>query len=306
MATGPSLSQADSILHFMNLTDTDLPSRSGISLKSVHYSEILNGMPDVGWFEVHPENYMGNGGLQHKYLTAIRDHYPLSMHGVGMSLGSSDGIDQNHLDALAGLVNRYQPQQVSEHLSWSQFNGIFLNDLLPLPYHAESLKTLSRNIDRVQEALGRKILIENPSAYIEFHENSWSEPEFLRELVSRTGCGLLLDVNNIFVSACNQGFDPYQYLESIPFDEIGEIHLSGHTLQKVGDTEIRIDDHGSAVKEPVWKLFEHTLIKLKGPCPVLIEWDTDIPDLKILLEEAVRSDKILNDQFKSTDNSAAA
>jgi uncharacterized protein (UPF0276 family) len=287
-------------------TSTVLPTRSGISLKSAHYTEILNTQPDVGWFEVHPENYMGKGGLPHKYLTLIRDNYPISMHGVGMSLGSADGIDQNHLDALAGLVNRYQPQQVSEHLSWSQFNGIFLNDLLPLPYDTESLEVMARNIDHVQNTLGRKILIENPSTYIEFHENSWSEPEFLKELVTRTGCGLLLDVNNIYVSACNQGFDLEQYLNSIPFRAIGEIHLSGHAIQKLGEREIRIDDHGSAVKGPVWKLFESTLQRLEQACPVLIEWDTDIPDLDILLEEARKSEDILGRVFGSQSKPAAA
>ena len=287
-------------------SSTELPARTGISLKAVHYSEILNNRPDLGWFEVHPENYMGKGGLPHKYLTAIRESYPLSMHGVGMSLGSWDGVDQNHLDALAELVMRYQPQQVSEHLSWSQFNGIFLNDLLPLPYHKESLKLMSRNIERVQEALGRKILIENPSAYIDYHESSWSEPEFLKELVSRTGCGLLLDVNNIYVSACNQGFDSYQYLESIPFEAIAEIHLSGHTLQKIGEWDIRIDDHGSMVKEPVWDLFRHTLGKLEQARPVLIEWDTDIPDLNTLQDEAARSDNIIKSVFGPGTSTAAA
>lgn len=285
---------------------TNLPSRTGISLKAVHYAEILDKQPDLGWFEVHPENYMGKGGLPHRYLTAIRELYPLSMHGVGMSLGSSDGIDQNHLQALVELVKRYQPQQVSEHLSWSHFNGIFLNDLLPLPYHAESLKVMSQNIDQVQAALGRKILVENPSAYIDFHESSWSEPEFLKELVLRTGCGLLLDLNNIFVSACNQGFDPYQYLESIPFQAVEEIHLSGHTIQRMGEQDIRIDDHGSAVKDDVWNLFEHTLGQLEHARPVLIEWDTDVPDLLTLKGEAVRSDYIINNIFGPSTTTAAA
>ncbi len=285
---------------------TVLPSRSGISLKAVHYAEILDTLPDIGWFEVHPENFMGKGGLPHKYLNSIRERYPLSMHGVGMSLGSAEGINQNHLDTLAELVDRYQPQQVSEHLSWSQFNGIFLNDLLPLPYHTESLEIMTRNIDRVQEGLGRRILIENPSAYIDFNESSWSEPDFLKELVSRTDCGLLLDVNNIYVSACNQGFDPYQYLSSIPFNSVGEIHLSGHTIQKIGDQDIRIDDHGSAVKESVWELFETTLKKLELPRPILIEWDTDIPDLSVLLSEAEKSDRILSRVFGSRNSPAAA
>ena len=263
-------------------------------------------MPRVGWFEVHPENYMGRGGPPHKYLTQIRNHYPLSMHGVGMSLGSASGIDESHLKALCELVRRYEPEQVSEHLSWSHINGTFLNDLLPLPYHQESLQIMSANIDKVQNTLGQAILVENPSTYIAFSTSSWSEPDFLHELVKRTGCGLLMDVNNIYVSACNQGFDPYDYLANFPVTAVGEIHLAGHSIQNIDGVEIRIDDHGSPVKDSVWDLQEAALVRLGKPCPVLIEWDTDSPELSVLLHEAVKSENLIKKLFLKKDNTAAA
>ena len=290
----------------MNNITTSLPASSGVSLKPKYYKTVLNTMPRVGWFEVHPENYMGSGGPPHKYLTEIRNHYPLSMHGVGMSLGSASGIDESHLKALCELVRRYEPEQVSEHLSWSHINGTFLNDLLPLPYHQESLQIMSANIDKVQNTLGRSILVENPSTYIAFSTSSWSEPEFLQELVKRTGCGLLLDVNNIFVSACNQGFDPYNYLANFPVAAVGEIHLAGHSIQNIDGIEIRIDDHGSPVKDSVWDLQEAALVRLGKPYPVLIEWDTDTPELSVLLHEAVKSENLIKKLFLKKDNTAAA
>ncbi len=235
---------------------------------------------------------MGDGGPPHRYLTAIRERYPLSMHGVGMSLGSADGIDQQHLQSLVRLASRYQPGQVSEHLAWSHFNRRFLNDLLPLPYNDGSLKTVVANINCVQDRLARPILVENPSSYIEFRDNTYSEPEFLAELTRRTDCGLLLDVNNIYVSACNQGVDPYQYLTCIPWDRVGEIHLSGHAIKQIDGVQIRIDDHGSSVKKSVWQLHEQALRHLGRRVPVMIEWDTDIPEFDVLLEEAVKADVI--------------
>ncbi len=274
-----------------------LPSRSGLGLKAPHYREILDDRPDIGWFELHPENYMGAGGPPHRYLGEIRRHYPLSMHGVGLSLGSADGIDPQHLAALAQLVARYQPEQVSEHLAWSHFNGVYLNDLLPLPYDDESLQRVSDNIDRVQQALGRTILIENPSAYIGFRDNSYSEPEFLAELVQRSGCGLLLDVNNVYVSACNQGFDALAYLAAMPMAAVAEIHLAGHALQEIDGTEVRIDDHGSPVIDPVWNLHRQTLALLGRPVPVLIEWDTNVPEFEVLMAEASRADAIAGELF---------
>lgn len=212
------------------------------------------------------------------------------MHGVGMSLGSVDGIDKQHLQSLLELVNRYQPGQVSEHLAWSHFNKKFYNDLLPLPYTDESMETVVANIIQVQDALGRSILVENPSSYLKFHDATYTEPEFLAELTRRTDCGLLLDVNNIFVSACNQGFDPYQYLTCIPWDRVGEIHLAGHAVNQIDAVQVRIDDHGSPVKDEVWRLHGQALRHLGRRVPVMVEWDTDIPELEVLLAEAAMAD----------------
>ncbi|MGK0297027.1 MAG: hypothetical protein ACI9XC_000627 [Gammaproteobacteria bacterium] len=283
-----------------------LPCNTGVSLKPKHYQTILETLPNVGWFEIHPENYMGKGGPPHKYLTEIRNHYPLSMHGVGISLGSAEGIDDTHLKALADLVNRYQPEQVSEHLSWSHIGGTFLNDLLPLPYNQESLQILSANIDKVQTTLGMTILVENPSTYINFNNSSWSEPEFLNELAKASGCGLLLDVNNIYVSACNQGFDPIDYIADIPKSAVGEIHLAGHSIQDIEGFEIRIDDHGSPVKDAVWKLHRAVLALLGKPHPVLIEWDTDVPEFSVLLGEANKAEVQFKKIFSGKDSQVAA
>lgn len=277
-----------------------LPDNTGLGLKPIHYRQILDDLPSIGWFEVHPENYMGAGGTPHRYLTAIANHYPLSMHGVGMSLGSASGVATGHLAALAELVRRYQPAQVSEHLSWSQFNGQYLNDLLPLPYTEESLQIISDNIDRVQNTLGRTILIENPSSYLRFRHNSYSESEFLAELVQRCDCRLLLDVNNVFVSAVNQGFDPRQYLHAFPLDAVAEIHLAGHAVQSIGDSEVRIDDHGSSVADPVWELHRQTLGMLARPVPVLIEWDTRVPEFRVLVAEAEKANAIAEEVFGQT------
>ena len=269
-----------------------LPARSGVCLKAQHYQTILDDAPDTGWFEIHPENYMGAGGLPHKYLAAIHERYPLSMHGVGMSLGSADGIDDRHLRELRELERRYRPEALSEHLAWSRFDSVYVNDLLPVPYHAESLRLIADNIDKVQQALGRPIMIENPSAYVGFVDHACTEPEFLAALAARTGCGILLDVNNVFVSACNLGFDPYAYIRAVPPGIVGEMHLSGHAIQAIEDTEVRIDDHGSPVKQPVWELYQFTLRHLGRYVPTLIEWDTDIPALHVLLAEAARADAI--------------
>ncbi len=276
----------------IGMTSTSLPTCSGISLKPKHYRQILEDLPNAGWFEIHPENYMGNGGPSHRYLEAVCEHYLLSMHGVGMSLGSADGIDAQHLEALTRLVQRYQPAQVSEHLAWSHYKNVFLNDLLPLPYNEESLAVVADNINRVQQALGRSILVENPSSYIGFNNSTLTEPQFLAELVGLTGCGILLDVNNIYVSACNLGQDPEAYINAIPLESIGEIHLAGHTIQHIEDVEVRIDDHGSPVKDEVWYLYEALLKKSGRAMPVLIEWDTDVPELPVLLAEANKASRI--------------
>lgn len=283
-----------------------LPARSGLGLKAQHYRTILDDAPDTGWFEVHPENYMGAGGLPHRYLTEIHECYPLSMHGVGLSLGSADGIDDRHLNALRELVHRYRPEALSEHLAWSRFDSVYVNDLLPVPYHEESLGVIADNIDKVQEALGRPIMIENPSAYVGFVDHAIAEPEFLTALAARTGCGLLLDVNNVFVSACNLDFDPCAYIRAVPQDLVGEIHLSGHAIQVIEDTEVRIDDHGSPVKKPVWELYQFTLRHLGRYIPTLIEWDTDVPDFYVLLSEAARADSVAADAEQPARQTATA
>ena len=290
----------------MTRTEHALPARAGIGLKAQHYHDILQTLPDAGWFEVHPENYMGAGGPPHRYLGAIREHYPLSLHGVGLSLGSADGVDDNHLRALRDLVRRYRPEAISEHLAWTRYDAVCLNDLLPLPYHEESLRLITDNIDKVQQALGRRILIENPSAYVGFTDHAIAEPQFLAELAQRSGCGLLLDVNNVFVSACNLGFDPYTYIDAVAPGAVGEIHLSGHAVQEVDGVELRIDDHGSPVRPPVWELYRHTLRHL-GTCPpTLIEWDNDIPALHVLLDEAARADAIALAELKPVLREATA
>jgi uncharacterized protein (UPF0276 family) len=270
----------------------------GVGLKAQHYTEILQNKPDLDWFEVHPENYMGSGGLPHKYLTEINQHYPLSMHGVGLSLGSADGVDDVHLSALKKVIDRYQPAQISEHLSWSHWNKVYLNDLLPLPYHQESLDVVINNIHKVQDALQRSILIENPSAYLSFHGNTMSETEFLHEIVKHSGCGLLLDINNVYVSANNQHYDALDYLSHYPLNDIGEIHLAGHATENINGETVLIDDHGSAVTREVWQLFSAALNSIEHDVPVLIEWDTDIPDLSVLVNEAHKAKKLMLDSAR--------
>lgn len=269
-------------------------SGTGIGLKPQHYDEILQHKPDCDWFEVHPENYMGDGGLPHKYLTEITQDYPLSMHGVGLSLGSADGVQEDHLKQLKSVVDRYQPALVSEHLSWSHWHKTFFNDLLPLPYTEESLQTVIDNTLRVQDYLQRSILIENPSAYIGFNTSTMSETEFFRELVKQTGCGLLLDINNVYVSANNQCFSAEEYIDTYPIESVGEIHLAGHAQENIDDSIVYIDDHGSQVKEAVWDLFKASYTKLPQNVPVLIEWDTDVPDLNVLLAEMDKARNIIN------------
>lgn len=273
----------------------------GVGLKAQHYDDILNNQPPLDWFEVHPENYMGAGGLPHKYLREINEQYPISMHGVGLSLGSADGVSDEHLQALKAVVDRYQPAQVSEHLSWSHWNRTFLNDLLPLPYNKESLATVVNNIHRVQETLQRTILLENPSAYLGFIDSDMSETEFLRHVVQQTGCGLLLDVNNVYVSGNNQHFSCSDYMRDYPLEAVGEIHLAGHASEEIDGETVYIDDHGSPVIEPVWELFTQTLAQIEHDVPVLIEWDTDVPELTLLLTQANKARAIMT-QLKEPAN----
>ncbi len=267
-----------------------IPAAIGIGLRAPHMAEIIATRPAIGWFEVHAENYMG-GGAALRQLGVIRGDYPLSLHGVGLSLGSADGIEHDHLQRLAALLERSEPFLVSEHLSWSAIGGTHLNDLLPLPYTEETLDIVARNVSIAQEKLRRRILVENPSRYLRFRHSTVAEPEFLGELVRRTGCGLLCDVNNIFVTAGNLGFDPAAYLEALPGDAVGEIHLAGHARVTRGGQPLLIDDHGSAVSPPVWDLYR-TAIGRFGLVPSLVEWDRGLPVLSRLLDEARAAERI--------------
>lgn len=264
---------------------------AGIGLRAPHVDEVLATRPPVAWLEVHAENYLG-GGSALRSLDHIRRDYPISLHGVGLSLGSTDDLDTRHLRRLATLVGRVEPVQVSEHLSWSIAGGIYLNHLLPLPYTDESLELLCRHIDQAQTALGRHILIENPSSYLRFRHSPIPEPEFLSDLARRTGCGLLCDVNNIYVSAHNLGLDAVAYVNALPRESVHEIHVAGHARNEADGLIILIDDHGSRVPAEVWRLYAHALSRF-GPVATLVEWDTDIPPLDTLIAEACVADGLL-------------
>jgi len=270
-----------------------LPHRAGVGLKPQHYAAVLEGRPPIGFFEVHAENYMGAGGPPHRYLTAIREHYPLSLHGVGLSIGADRPLDRNHLLRLKALIDRYEPGAFSEHLAWSTHGRAFLDDLLPLPYTTKTLNCVARHIDEVQEALGRQMLLENPSTYIAFAESTWSEVEFIAEVERRTGCALLLDVNNVFVSCTNQAWNLLEYIERFPMSQVRQIHLAGHArdVDDAGRT-LLIDSHDRAVDESVWALYEQALARL-GPVPTLIEWDAQVPEWTELAREALRADSTL-------------
>lgn len=265
----------------------------GLGLKPRHQGEILDGNHGVDWFEVHAENYMGDGGPVLSSLDDVRREYPVSLHGVGLSPGSVDEPDSLHLARLRRLIDRYQPALVSEHLAWSRYRDRVLNDLLPLPYTEESLKIVARNIDHAQSVLGRPLLIENPSVYAGFAHSTLGEPEFLAALAEHTGCGLLLDINNVYVSARNLGFDPQEYLARFPLTAVGEIHLAGHSVEAVQGSVLLIDDHGSPVTDTVWELFAHVVNHLATDVPVLIEWDTDVPEWPVLLTEVDKARAIL-------------
>jgi hypothetical protein len=265
-----------------------MPSRAGIGLRSAHYREILATLPDVGWLEVHSENYFGDGGQPLWYLERLRQHYPLSLHGVGMSLGSADALDFEHLRKLKRLIGRFEPGVVSEHLCWSSVGGHCLNDLLPLPYTEEALRIVCAHVDEAQDFLGRQILIENVSSYLQYSHSVIDEWDFVAAVAARTGCGLLLDVNNVYVAAVNHGFSALRYLSAIPVAAVQEMHLAGFdSLDR-----ILIDTHGMRVAEPVWTLYRNALARF-GAVPTLIEWDTDIPALSVLLEEAATADRYL-------------
>ena len=272
-------------------SESRLPARAGIGLRSPHIAEVLATRPALPWLEVHPENYLG-GGPAVRALHAVRREYPLSFHAVGLSVGSADGVDRRHLGRIKSLVDRFEPALVSEHLAWSQAGGAYVNHLLPLPYTEESLAAVCRNVDEVQTTLGRRILVENPSGYLRFAASTIPEAEFLAALAGRTGCGLLCDVNNIHVTAQNLGLDPDAYLATLPRGAVEEIHLAGHSVNDADGQTLLIDDHGSPVGPAVWMLYEHSLRRF-GALPTLVEWDTDIPPLDVLLEEARRADSRL-------------
>lgn len=287
----------------------DLPLRAGVGLKASHYRHILDTAPDVGFFEVHAENYMGAGGPPHRYLTAIRENYPLSVHGVGLSIGSAGALDENHLSRLAAVVDRYEPGRVSEHLAWSTHTTGYLNDLLPLPYTHETLAGVVEHIDRVQTRLARQILLENPSTYVVFETSTMSEIEFVAEIAARSGCGLLFDINNVFVSSTNHGWNANTYVDAYPAHLVGEIHLAGHAEdQDDAGAPLLIDAHDREVKQDVWQLFARA-IERTGPVPTLIEWDNNVPQWDVLYAEAMHAETVMTDVFglkTAQSNSAGA
>lgn len=269
-----------------------IPARAGIGLRAPHMRELLDAHPPVAWLEVHSENYFADGGRAVTELLQVRRDYPLSLHGVGLSLGSADPLDRRHLARLKRAVERYAPVLVSEHLCWVSSAGSYFHDLLPLPYTEEALVHVVARVTAVQEQLGRQILVENVSSYLEYEHSVIPEWEFLREVAVRAGCGILLDVNNVYVNAINHGFDPHLYIASIPAEHVGEIHLAGHMQRYVEGVELLIDTHDRPVKDAVWELYAFALQSL-GPKPSLLEWDNALPPLPELLAEAVKADGYL-------------
>ncbi|MDP3083809.1 MAG: DUF692 domain-containing protein [Rubrivivax sp.] len=267
-----------------------LPARAGVGLKPEHYRAVLAERPDIGFFEVHAENYMVNGGPFHHFLGRIREHYPLSLHGVGLSIGAEAPPDEAHLARLAGLIDRYAPATFSEHLAWSSHGGVFLNDLLPLPYDRQTLDRVCDHIDRVQERLGLRMLLENPSTYVEFAASTLSETQFLTAVLQRTGCGLLLDVNNVHVSCTNHGRDAWTYIEALPLAAVGQIHLAGFAADvDAAGAPLLIDSHDAPVDDTVWALYARVVARL-GAMPTVLERDGELPSLAVLLAEAWRAE----------------
>ncbi len=269
-----------------------LPNSPGLGFKPEHFQAIAETHPALGFFEVHAENYMGDGGMPHAMLTRLRADYAISVHGVGLSIGGPDPLNEDHLLRLKALCDRYQPESFSEHLAWASHGGEWLHDLLPLPYTPETLTLVADHIDRVQEVLGRRMLLENPATYVLFEQSVIAETEFLAELVRRTGCGLLLDVNNVFVSCVNHRTDPRAYLDAFPLAAVKELHLGGHSEEDLPSGPLLIDDHGAPVADPVWALYAE-LVSRTGPLPSLIEWDNDVPAFPVLMAEADRAARIL-------------
>jgi uncharacterized protein (UPF0276 family) len=296
MMVGPLNVQPESRGRFPALSPD---GKSGVGFKPKHLDEILAEPAAVGFFEVHAENYMGAGGRPHAALTLLRNDYPISLHGVCMSIGGPAPISRDHLARFAALVKRYEPALVSEHLAWSTHEDVHYNDLLPLPYTDATLARVCEHIDEVQQATARQLLLENPSTYVVFRESTWRETDFLREITRRTGCGLLLDVNNVFVSATNHGYSATEYLADFPIDKVGEIHLAGHAEQS-DDTGamLLIDSHDRHVSDPVWSLYE-TVIARRGPVSTLVEWDSSLPSWDVLRAEAQSARAILSRYAKN-------
>ena len=270
-----------------------LPAKAGVGYKPIHFDGIGQDPGPVAWFEIHAENYMGDGGPPHAQLRALRENYPISCHGVGLSIGSEGPLDTDHLARLKHLIGWLEPAMFSEHLAWSTHDDIFYNDLLPAPYTDETLRRVTEHIDQMQNYLGRQILIENPSTYIAFANSTWLEVDFMAELAKTTGCGLLFDVNNVFVSATNHGYSPQEYIRAYPLDRVQEIHLAGHAIDKDDhERPLLIDAHDRRVCSDVWELYKLSL-SLTGPLPSLIEWDAEIPAWPVLAAEAAIADKIL-------------
>jgi uncharacterized protein (UPF0276 family) len=266
-----------------------MPASAGIGLRAQHHLDVLAGAPRVGWFEAHSENYFADGGAHVECLWRIRERYPLSLHGVGLSLGSTDALNREHLENLRRAIARFEPALVSEHLSWSSVGGRFANDLLPLPYTDEALRHASARVAEVQDFLGRQILIENVSSYLEFGASSLPEWEFVAGVAAESGCGILLDINNIYVAANNHGFECRDYLQGIPRGAVQELHLAGHSRIDLDGEELLIDTHGAPVCEAVWELYRDALRRF-GALPTLIEWDTDIPAFQVLQAQADTAD----------------
>lgn len=279
----------------LSRTSFQLPHGAGIGLKPVHYAEVLAARGSVdapAWLEVHPQNYFGAGGPPHRWLGAMAEHYPLSFHSVGLSIGTAEGLDAEELEQLAALCARYNPACVSDHLSWSGNGADRYPDLLPIPYTLAALAHCAAQIGQVQDRLGRAILIENPSRYLAFAADEMDEVEFIHTLCRQSGCGLLFDINNVEVSCTNLGMDPVDYINRIDPMLVGEIHLAGHAIEWHDSAPLLIDDHGSQVSDLTWALFEQ-FIQKAGPLPVLVEWDTHVPDYNVLMAEALRARQIM-------------
>ena len=282
------------LANYPSLPKFPIPVSAGIGLRGVHYQEVAfsEKHPDIAWLEIHSENFFAAGGMSHVVLESVCEKYPVSFHGVGLSLGSTDPLDKIHLEHLKTLIDRYQPALVSEHISWSHAGGVVMNDLLPLPYTYEALQTVIDHVQMVQDYLKRQILVENPSTYLQFTDCDMQEYEFMREVALQSGCGILLDINNIYVTHKNHGIDLQRYLAHMPKASIQEIHLAGHMIDTIEGQPLWLDHHGDAVCDAVWELYAQALA-LYGPIPTLIEWDTNTPTLARLIEEAHKADQLL-------------